>query len=71
MAIPRLVTNVLDNGGARLLTGLSSGDPTNFKLITLPFQFSVRRSQWARAGQKCSRPMANRYSLPTETPPWW
>ena len=34
-----LVTNVLDNGGARLLTGLSSGNPAEFKLVALPFQF--------------------------------
>ncbi|MBZ5620877.1 MAG: hypothetical protein LAQ69_19430 [Acidobacteriia bacterium] len=34
-----LVTNVLDSGGAKLITGLSSGDPAQFRLKPLPFQF--------------------------------
>jgi hypothetical protein len=34
-----LVANVLDNGGAELLTGLSSGDPGSLKLKALPFPF--------------------------------
>ena len=34
-----LVTNILDNGGARLLTGLSSGDPEQFRVKALPFEF--------------------------------
>jgi uncharacterized protein (TIGR03437 family) len=34
-----LVSNVLDNGGANLLTGLSSGDPAQIRLKALPFQF--------------------------------
>ena len=34
-----LVTHVLDNGGAELLTGLSSGDPAQIRVEALPFQF--------------------------------
>jgi uncharacterized protein (TIGR03437 family) len=34
-----LVSDVLDNGSAKLLTGLSSGDPAQFQLKALPFQF--------------------------------
>jgi uncharacterized protein (TIGR03437 family) len=34
-----LVSDSLDNGGAKLLTGLSSGDPAQIRLNSLPFQF--------------------------------
>jgi len=34
-----LVTNALDNGGAKLMTGISSGDPGQIRLKALPFQF--------------------------------
>ncbi len=34
-----LIANVLDNGSAQLLTGLSSGDPAKLKLTPLPFPF--------------------------------
>lgn len=33
-----LVVNALDSGGANLLIGLGSGDPSKFKLKPLPFQ---------------------------------
>lgn len=34
-----LVSDALDNGSAKLLTGLSSGDPAQIRLKALPFQF--------------------------------
>ena len=34
-----LIVNTLDQGGAKLLTGLGSGDPSKFQLKALPFAF--------------------------------